>query len=252
MQQCSMSRALKYLIITSLSFTVASYASDAHAQYRGAYQSQTEPEEDKAAQPIPKVFSSEVGSTAQAVKLDVIYNGLFVSLWNNAITDYAFQKRLNNLVKPERFEYTRYAKEFSGEKTSAMQNLNKNYKQTRADIEKANAYYEEVREGIREEDLETLDALWETKIKEFEDISNAYFKYQNKYLNTYNQLVSFILKQGGSYYYQSATQSVAFYKFPSYKYFGETIDKLNKISFEQMKLLRDNAPPNFDLSSFTK
>lgn len=247
-----MSRALKYIIVAGLSLSVVGYVSNAHAQYRGAYQSQSQAEEDKAAKPIPKVFSSEVGSTAQAAKLDEIYNGLFVSLWNNAITDFTYQKRLSSLVEPQKFEYTRYSKEFEGDLKSAMESLNNNYKQSRIDINKANAYYEEMRDGIREEDIETLDALWETKIEEFKDLSNTYFQYQNKYLNTYKDLVTFILKQGGSYYYQSGSRGVAFYKFGSYKYFGKSIDTLNKTSYEQMKLLRDNAPPNFDLSGFTK
>ncbi len=245
-----MSKVIRILSVVSLSLCIGA-AAPAYAQH-GTYNPQTTEEADKTAKPIPKVFSSQVGSAAQAKKLDEVYNALFLSLWNKAIVDMTYQSKLYSLMEPSRFQYTRYAKEFDGDMDKAMTSLKENYKGMMQDIESANKYYEETRENIRGEDLEKLDALWDQKIKEFKTTANNYFSMQNKFLNTYKELVTFVIKQGGSYFYRAGDDRVHFYKFGGYKYYGKSIDALNKTSFDQRQLLRKNAPPNVEIPTLGK
>ena len=232
---------------------VASFPTNASAQkYLGDLPrggEKPEVQKDKAAKPVTKVFSSKVMSTTQAEKLDVLYNNLSVSLWNYAITDFRYQKKLFSLMESKRFKTTRYSKEFSRDLDAALKNLNKNHSDLMSEITKAEDEYVFVREAIRSIDYEILDPLWRKKMDEFETRANTYFKMQHAFLKTYRNLVAFILKQGGSYYYKTDTQRVHFYRFEGYKFFGKSLDRLNKISYEQRKFLRENPPANIDLDS---
>lgn len=245
-----MSKIFKLSLALVSILSLSMMPSDAHAQqYQGEYAPQQKKYEDKAAPPVPRVFSSQVTSAQEAQKLDIIYNELYVSLWNYAITDFNYQKKFYSLVRPEKFETTRYSKEFSGVLKNAIENLNQNYQSMTEDISNANKKYAQIKEGIRQEDYETLDPLWETKVGEFEAYAKLYFNMQHKYLKTYKSLVAFIIEQGGSYYYVQNERSVKFYDFSGYKYFGQSIDRLRKITFEQKKMLREKIPANVDVVS---
>ncbi len=203
--------------------------------------------EEELLRPVPKVFSSKLVSVDQGQKLDVLYNNLLTSLWVYASTDFVYQKKMYSLMAQERFKLTRHSKEFTGVLDDAMASLNKNYKSMLSDIGKAEQEYEIVKEGIKEEDYDTLEILWDEKISDFRKKVDQYFKMQNKYLNIYRNLVGFILKQNGGYYFDSYKNMVHFYKFGGYKFYGKSIDSLRRISFEQRELLRTVAPANTDI-----
>lgn len=242
-----MYKIFKIITIVSIILSCTYTPSQVSAQnYHGGYSKKSPKKEDKAARPIPGVFSSQISSVQQGQKLDIIYNNLFVSLWFYAGVNFVHQKKLSAKVQPEKFQFTRYKKEFSGDLAKAMGNLNNNYSSMLADIENAEQKYIKIREGVRAEDHKKLDALWKVKIEEFRAKADTYFQLQNKFLNTYRTLVSFILKQSGSYYYKSNERKVYFYKFGGYKFYGQSIDKLRMISFNQRKLLRENAPAGVD------
>ncbi len=246
-----MSKNFKYIIAVFSIFCLiaVSLPSTANAQYKGNYSSKKKKYKDKAARPIPRVFSTQVTSTREAEKLDAIYNELYISLWNYAITDFNYQKQLYALIEPQKFQITRYSKEFKGVLADSMENLNENSKNIDKDIENANKKYQKIREGIRSVDYEILDKLWPEKIKQFKKEAKHYLKMQYAFLKTYRGLVGFIIKQGGSYYFDTNEQRVKFYKFAGYKYFGETIDKLRRITYEQKKFLKENAPAGVEIST---
>ncbi len=240
-----MYKILKIIIIAGLSF---SFISTANAQgYKGGYSQEKKQKKDKAAKPVPRIFSSKLVSATQAEKLDVLYDNLIISLWIYAGTDFLYQKKLYSHIKPEKFQNTRYSKEFTGDMNAAMENLNKNYANMTSNFQKAQEKYKEIKEGIKMADHEILEKLWDEKISELQEISDSYFKMQGKFLNTYNNLVEFILKQGGSYYYKASDERVYFYKFSGYKLYGQMIDKLNMIRFKQRKLLRKIPPANINV-----
>lgn len=232
------------MIMVSVFFSCVSASSQVRAQnYHGGYtKSSKAGKKDKATRPIAKVFSSQISSVQQGENLDIIYNNLYVSLWFYAGVNFVHQKKLSDKVRPAKFQLTRYKKEFTGDLEKAMNNLNNGYKDMIADIENAEKQYIEIREGVRADDHEKLDALWKKKIIEFRGKADTYFKLQHKFLNTYKSLVSFILKQGGKYSYKSAEKRVVFYSFGGYKFYGQSIDSLRMVSFKQRKLLRENAP----------
>ena len=194
-----MNKVFKFNLVLFSIFclTLSSLPSAAYAQYKGAYSGKKGKFKDPAARPVPRVFSSQVTSTNEAEKLDKIYNELYVSLWNYAITDFNYQKKLYALIKSERFQVTRYSKEFSGDMSDSIDNLNRNYNNMLADIETTNKKYEDIKEGIRAVDYETLDMLWPEKIEKFHTHAIEYFKMQHAFLKTYRALVAFIIKQGG-------------------------------------------------------
>lgn len=223
-------------------------SSNAQAQYRGYYQ-QNAPEEknkDPAAPPVPKIFSSQVTSKQQAEKLDRLYNNLYISLWNYALIDFNHQKKLYDLIDFKRFQVTRYTGEFKDDLQDAMEDLNTNSKKMLADIDKANEEYKDVKIGIRKSDYEVLDKLWEEKIEQYRKEAKLHFKMQHSFLKTYYSLVGYIIKQGGSYYYDSQKKAVSFYKHGGYQFFGKSLDKLRKITHEQKKTLRTNTPANIN------
>ncbi len=241
-----MIRFFVFTLLFVFVFTVNS--SDSHAQYRGSLQFQNEKDKDEAARPVPRVFSSKVNSVDQAEKLDVILNNLYVSLWNFSGTDFIYQKKLYSLLDFQRFKLTRYPAEFEGVIAESLTNINENYAKIQTEVANAKASYMDIREGIMDSDYETLDPLWEEEITKFEEHADTYFKMQHSYLKTYNSLVKFILRQGGSYYYDATSQSLRFYQNSTKQFFGKSYDKLRKISFEQRKLLRSRPPANVDLT----
>lgn len=233
-----------------LTFLFAALPGQVYAQYRGAVQfserAAEKKKKDPATAPVPKIFSSQVSSTKEAEKLDIIYNNLHASLWNFAGSDFIYQKKLYDLLKLERFKLTRYPAEFKGLMEDSMGNLNTNYKTMQSEIATARQSYVDIKEGIREADYEVLDVLWEEKLTAFETHSEAYFKMQHAFLKTYKSMVKFIIKQGGSYYYKPASRSLHFYQNSGKQYFGKTLDKLRRISFEQRKHIKSKPPANVD------
>ena len=219
----------------------------AFAQYHGAYPGKQEPEEKEVLKPqYPQVFSSHVSSIQQTRRLDEVYDGLYASLWNYAISDFNYQKQLYELIRNERFQTTRYAGEFSGLLEQSMENLNENHEKMKKAIEDAEKEFKYVRGRVREIDKKKLDELWPAKISEYKAAADEYFKMQHTFLKTYNSLVSFILAQGGGYYYQSSDQTLRFYKHGIYEYYGKTLDKLHRITYEQTKLLKRRIPTAMD------
>ncbi|MFP4098048.1 MAG: hypothetical protein ACLFU1_04615 [Alphaproteobacteria bacterium] len=243
---------IKFLVYTlSLALVLGLaglYSFQARAQYRGSFVPEEEPEEtvNPEAPPVPQIFSSQVMSKQEAQKLDVLYNSLHISLWNFAVSDFSYQKKLNELMDPKRFHTTRYSKEFSGDLKQALDSLNDNYKKMLRRIERVKEDYTSIREGIRSTDYEVLDPLWDERIGEFEETAKSYFKMQHQYLNTYRNLVAFILKNGGRYFYDSKARRVGFFNFGLYEYFAKQIDKLNDITHEQKKLLKRHPPATND------
>ncbi len=234
--------------MVSLSISCVSASSQVAAQnYHGGYSKGSKLEKkDEAQRPIAKVFSSKISSAKQGEHLDIIYNNLYVSLWLYASTGFVHQKKLSNKVTPDKFQNTRYKKEFSGSIEKAMENLNNSYREMQDDIENAERQFVEIRPAIRAADHETIDKLWKDKIDEFRNKSDMYFKLQHKFLNTYGKLVKFIMQQNGRYTYKSGEKAVAFYNFGGYQFYGKSIDSLRMTSFKQRKLLRENAPSGVD------
>ena len=253
-----MCKLFKIFLIPALIFSsVALIPNTVRAQgyYKGMYvEKDKTKKEDKAKRPVPKVFSSKVSSVEQAEKLDKIYNDLFVSLWLYANTDFIYQKKLSTHIQPKKFKLTRYSKEFSGDLKDAMKNINDNYKNMMSDIEKAKEEYSKIKEGLRLGDQDIIEELWNEKISSFEDKAKTYFRMQYEFLKTYRNLVHFILKEGGGYYYNTQANELRFYKLDTYQIYVRLIDKLKKISFEQTKLLKSYPPANIDFEleqSFT-
>ncbi|MGH1456619.1 MAG: hypothetical protein ACRBDI_07550 [Alphaproteobacteria bacterium] len=216
-------------------------------QYPGDFSSApTTPKKDQYIAPVPRIFSSDVTSVKQAEKLDVLYDNLLMSLWNYGQTDFIYQRTLMEHMQPAKFQLTRYAKEFSYDMDDALANLNANYKKMMDEIEGAKEKYTEIKNGLRMADQKKVDPLWQEKITQFEDNAKTYFKMQHKFLSTYRNLVGFVLKQGGSYYYKQDTQGVYFYKFGSYHFFGKSIDNLKKINYDQRQFLKAHPPANVD------
>ena len=219
----------------------------AFAQYHGAYSGQQDTKKKEETKPqYPKIFSSRVTSVQQTQKLDEIYDGLYTSLWNYAISDFNYQKQLYEQIANERFQITRYSGEFSDILEKSMKNLNENHNKMKKALENADLEYKYIRKRVRESDHETLDELWPNKIDEYKKTADEYFEMQHSFLKTYNGLVAFILAQGGGYYYESKSQALKFYKYGVYEYYGNTVDELRKITYEQIKLLKGYVPAAMD------
>ena len=237
-------------VFSVFSLALLSVPQAASAQYLGSYDAQKKKKYvDAAARPVPRVFSSKVRSTQEAEKLDQLYNQLFISLWNYAISDMNYQKKLYILLEGERFKTTRYAKEFSVPLEGAMDTLNQNHNSLKDDIKQANEQYEIIKEGILVVDHPTIDKLWPEKVKEFEIHAQKYFDMQFAFLKTYRALVGFIMKQGGSYYYDSAERAVKFYDLSGWRYYGESLDKLRKITYTQKQHLKQRVPANVSVDT---
>lgn len=235
----------KYTFLFTLLALFAFYpaSSPVYAQqYLGDLNVDDDEEEAEKLKPVPKIFSSRLRSVNQAAKLDTEYYNLYVLLWNTASVNYNHQGKLMMHMQIEKFRYTRYTKEFEGDLKEAMSALNGQYKDVQAALDKAQTEYQMIREGIAPSEQETLDALWKEKIDEFKAQSKKYFKSQHTYLVTYKNLVEYIIKQGGSYYYDSTKKAVRFYDITGYTYFAKSIDTMTKLTFDQKKYIRKIAP----------
>ncbi len=242
----------KLKIATSLTILIASCVSftDASAQsYTGDFSTKSSQQDKKPdySAPILRIFSSGVSNVKLVEKLDVAYDNLLMSLWNYGSSGFIHQDVLGRLMEGSRFRTTRYAKEFSPSMNEALKDLNTDYKSMMTEIETAQAQYENIMKGLKMADQNAVEPIWEEKISAFKKNAETYFKMQHEFLSTYRNLVAFVLKQGGSYYYKSETQRVYFYKFGSYHYFGKSIDKMRMITYKQKQFLKANAPTNVDL-----
>lgn len=220
-------------------------ASVVHAQtIPGVYAPKPEEPEKKKeeALPVPKVFSSQLRSTAQAERIDILYYELQQSLWDSAQIGFQFHETLMEHLKPQYFQMTRYAGEFKGDMDASMASLNTLYKDMKKKIAEADERVMLIRSGIAPDEQTQYDRLWSAKKEELLAVSEKYFKSEHDYLQTYNSLVSFILKQSGSYYYDSGVNAVKFTRMGGYRFFGSQIDKLNAITVQQKKILLDFSP----------
>lgn len=245
----SMYKELKIFFAISILSATLLGASGSYAQkYPGDFTpvDTAQPSTPDYSAPIPRIFSSKVSNASLVEKLDVTYDNLLMSLWNYGSVGFIHQETLSNLMKPQKFRTTRYAKEFTPAMQSALQDLNDNYKSMMQEIESANAEYKNILRGLKMADKAELEPLWEDKISSFKKDAETFFKMQHSYLNTYRNLVAFVLEQGGSYYYKQDTQGVYFYKFGSYKFFGKSIDKMRMITYKQKQFLKARAPANAD------
>ncbi len=237
---------LAIILIITFAFIVI-IPNVAIAQYHGSYSGKDSyGEKEKLEIIVPRVFSSQVSSVQQTEKLDEVYDGLYSALWNYAISDLNYQKQLYSLLENKRFRTTRYAAEFSGVLKSTLNNLNSNHKKMQKAIEEANLDFEYIRKHVSKEDQQKLDVLWTDKIDEYKKFANQYFKMEHQFLKTYRNLAAFILKQGGSYYYDRIARTVKFYKLGAYEFYGQLIDKLHIISYKQVSLLKSHVPANMD------
>ena len=188
-----------------------------------------------------RIFSPKLKNTVEAEKLDRLYHSLENYLWDISEITILHQNALMTLMEPKKFQYTRRHTEFKPTLAKAMTELNKSRNNFKAFIEKNNQEFEVIKPAFGEEQ-EATEALWKETIAAFESRAEEYFKSQNKYLNLYNKLVSYIMANAGGYYYNSTANKIAFYKVEEYTFFGETLDKLNKIAYAQKQSLSDIKP----------
>ncbi|MBI1300903.1 MAG: hypothetical protein GC137_04500 [Alphaproteobacteria bacterium] len=194
--------------------------------------------------PVPRVFSSEVTSADEARRLDNVYDSLLETLWRYAASDFNLQAKLMELLAPSEFKKTRFSKEFEGPLENSMENLNRNFNALKKDIESANKVFQDVKLGIRKEEQDKVERLWNEKIKAFEDFAKTYFKSQEKFLNTYRNFVKFIIEQKGGYYYRRDRNDVSFYKNGAYRYYAQSMDTIKNIQHQQRQYLKAKPPAN--------
>jgi uncharacterized membrane protein len=190
---------------------------------------------------VPRVFSSRLENVTLAENLDKTYADLQKYLWLIYQSDKTRQEILLELLVAEKFQYTRRMAEFKKPLDEAMMDLNKNSKRMRQQIADADAAFQDMKGSFQGEERKASE-LWAKKKKEFEEFSEKYLQSQGKFLNTYFKLVSFIMADAGSYYYDGQTRRVAFYNVEGYTFFANKIDELNKIVYNQKTLLRDIRP----------
>ena len=188
-----------------------------------------------------RIFSPKLKNTVEAEKLDRLYHSLENYLWDVSEVTILHQNALMTLMEPKKFQYTRRHTEFKPTLAKAMTELNKSRNNFKAFIEKNNQEFEVIKPAFGEEQ-EAAEALWKETISAFQKRVDEYFMSQNKYLNLYNKLVSYIMARAGGYYYNSTADKIAFYKVEEYTAFGESLDKLNKIAYAQRQSLSDIKP----------
>jgi hypothetical protein len=188
-----------------------------------------------------RIFSPKLKNTVEAEKLDRLYHSLENYLWDVSEVTILHQNALMTLMEPKKFQYTRRHTEFKPTLAKAMTELNKSRNNFKAFIEKNNQEFEVIKPAFGEEQA-AAEALWKKTIAAFQKRADEYFMSQNKYLNLYNKLVSYIMARAGGYYYNSTANKIAFYKVEEYTSFGESLDKLNKIAYAQKQSLSDIKP----------
>lgn len=241
-----MKKTSRFLFCLSI-LCVSAIASQASwAQVKGQYvPKQEKPEEDTLPATVPRVFSSQVGSVKQAEKLDLKYYDLTVSLAGFSEVDQSYRASLMEQMEPFKFQVTRRKEEFTKGMDDAKAAVKDNYKKMKALIEAFETQIDEELLFYPEGERKTIEQAGEQAVKSFKKKSDEYFKLQARFIKTYDRLVRFILSNGGAYYYDSASKRLSFYNAGQYNTFGNMVDELNKISFDQNLLIKSFAagPP---------
>ncbi len=216
-----------------------------HAQYLGGYEPEKkEAPKDLAERPVSRLFSPHISDQVVGQKLDILYNNLKASLLIYAASDLNYQASLYEVLKPERFQTTRYSAEFKDELNEAMKSLNENYKRMNNDLEKADKQVKELKSTLGMIAQEEVSKLWEINITHLKETKENYFKLQGGFLKKYHQLSTFLLKKNGGFFYNSQSQGLSFYNNGDYQYYGKSLDYLRQTTHKQKALLKKNAPAN--------
>ncbi len=191
---------------------------------------------------IPRVFSSQVKGVSQAEKLDASYYDLTVALQGFAGIDGTYKERLIELIKPYKFQITRRGSEFKKDLDNAMKASKENYGKMNLLTQQFEEHFNSQVSLFSPEDRKIIETVGQQAIQDFKNRAKKYFYSQADFLKKYNNLVVFILDQGGSYYYDSQSKGIAFYRAGSYKYFKKVVDSLDRVNSEQAELLRSMTP----------
>ncbi len=229
-----------------------SWAHVANAQeYRGAYTPQQESNAQSVEDttPLPRIFSAQMDNKTAGEALDKVYNDLLQTLWIYARADFLVHKDLYKQLDNDKFKTTRYKEEFSKPLNKAMEQLNINNSEMTFFISEANKKFTTLKETLSAEDQEKVQYLWDSRFGELETYINKHFEYQNKFLNKYFALAKFILGTRGQYTYKSDVKKIVFYDYADYIVYGEKIDQLRKISFEQAQHIKTLVPSGINTSS---
>ncbi len=73
---------------------------------------------------------------------------------------------------------------------------------------------------------------------------------QNKFLQQYRKLASFILKNPGSYYYDGTARKLRFYDVDLYGEYVKYIDGLRKLTYKQSMLIQTLEPANLEPNQY--
>lgn len=208
-------------------------------QLKGQYNPPPKVAEEEALDPVvPRVFSSQLVNVKAGEKLDADYYNLSLLLEGFAEIDRSYKGALFELIQPHHFQVTRRATEFRRDLETANNSLKENYKRTQDAIEGFAKTYDMEVEKFSSQDKDVLASMKDKAIKSFKDKSEAYFQRQAKFLKIYSNLVRFILKNGGSYYYDSGSKGVAFYQAGHAEYFAKLVDQLRELDYQQAQILK--------------
>lgn len=215
----------------------------AQVQIPGAKPLKEEPKKPLDENPVisRKIFSARLKNAQMAAQVDAIYDDLLNKLWASYSRGTVHHSKLLAQMEYKRFKYTRRYEEFEPVMTHAMTDLNKEYKDTKANVVAAQASFDSIKSQFGQEEAEA-QKLWDLKMKDFDAMSKKYFKSQAEYLNIYKSIVLYFMDHVGGYYYKSDEDKLAFYKIEEYTYFGENMDKMNKIAHKQGQWLIDAKP----------
>lgn len=212
----------------------------------GTYDILSVPEEKKAENKkeyelAPRIFSSKLNAlySQKSEKLDILYDDLTKELREYAKINFVHQEKLLALVQPPTFENTRYGKEFKDDLLAAMKDLNKNYQAMKESTERSHNEYKALKETFPASVQSQVEILWEDQIQIFMKQSEDYFTMQGVFLNTYKNLVQFILNQSGGYYYDPGAKQLNFYKVGGYTYYGKAIEMMINTRRKQKALLEE-------------
>lgn len=218
------------------------YMSPAYAQGVPDFYKAPAPLEELDQRPIPRIFSSQMSEDEPAaLRLDEIYFNLNKALWEYARVDFIHQENLMELMKPYKFQLSRYGAEFRGGLKKAMEDLNANYSNMKKSIDEAEEKYQVIRKSFSEERVKEVDVMWLQQKSVFIERSDKYFKLQSKFLKAYKKLVQFVIDQGGNYYYNPSTGKITFYGVGAYTYFAKALETFSKITREQQTILEDST-----------
>lgn len=243
MKNVFLRKTLLLCVLSSLALSALPVYAQSQSVH-GQYNPKAPKFEDKGSSvPVPKVFSQKIQhSVIQAMRVDSIYQNLKIALWNYAQVGYTQQSVMIEKMATDNFQTTRRKAEFSKPIDSAMTSLNGNYKGMNEQIAKANEEFEGAIHGVTAAEEDIMRTLWDEKIKEFKKSSDEYFKMQHSYILNFQKLSKFIIKKNGSYFFDEKSHSLRFLDGADYTYFASTIDKLNSMTVQQKKFLKDILP----------